>query len=823
MDKRNFSILLKWIILPVTILLAPGAIPGQAAVIEHEIEFKSSNIQFSYDGDYAVIKVEGLDNTDEPGNPSLPYIITNLLMPSEEGVDSILISADYREIPGMFLVKYAENPIKTSALEPRPEKAVPNHWIYESPEKFPGRNYELIQDGRLGPNHIIALKVFPVVYYPALRKLKAADRIRISVYTGISSSAVDDLVYGARAVPDGILADIVDNYPTASHYARSEPNRFLSTPPVGLPEIDGILGYEYVVITSEELAGSFDRLVEWKKRKGLLAGIVTREEIEDTYSGVDVPEKIRNYLREAYQFGLKWVLLGGDEIVMPVRYAYPYNTSRTPELKYQQICDLYFSDLTGVWEVDGDGVWGEWGNDDPDIYPEIFVGRLPAATAEEIEAYTDKLLTYEQNPGNGNYSYLTGAVFIAADELVNGNQHVYLGNQMPANFYVDTTSLAERPSGNSQNPTSPTGQQVIDKISEGFGFISNLNHGSPINYAVMTVGYNQPDKSYVDSDQYFGGDRAPFTFLEENYKYGVHYSISCSVSAIDHDQGVYPWTPPTPTCLGEAYVEIENKGGVAFLGNSRWGWVSTSYLLETAFIHCVFGDDPLQRHVGAAEAFSKVMCPAYRDIDYGHNLYGDPEFIVWDRIPRNILVEYTPTILATSGSYLVSVSDGNDPLENMKVCLYKEEDIFAVGYTDPTGDVVFEIDPSSDGFMHLTVTGDGYIPYLAEIALLPLTGTGDDESSLPYEFSLMGNYPNPFNSSTSIKYSLDESGRTCLDIYDIAGRLVNSEETGIQEAGIHELRWQAVNSRGDELASGVYFYRLTAGDNTACSKMILVK
>jgi hypothetical protein len=315
----------------------------------------------------------------------------------------------------------------------------------------------------------------------------------------------------------------------------------------------------------------------------------------------------------------------------------------------------------------------------------------------------------------------------------------------------------------------------------------------------------------------------PFSHLEENNKYGIHYSISCDVGALDMDTDVWDWPMPTNSCLAESYVDLTGKGGVAFLGNGRWGWVATSYKLERGFIQTVFGDDPLGRHIGAAEAISKTMFPTYRDLNYGHLLYGDPELIMWDRIPQLLTVNYEPEIPARQTSYRVVVGSYGEMLQGMKVCIYKKDEVFSVGYTDADGRVFLDINPSGNGPLKLTVTGDGYIPYLAEIEVIPSTDIGEEADNIPYRFKLDGNYPNPFNSSTTIEYSLDRRSTVSFTVYDIAGRIVSKTNLGTIDAGEHDLQWIARNVDGRELASGMYLYSIKAGDNSATGKMTLVK
>lgn len=91
-------------------------------------------------------------------------------------------------------------------------------------------------------------------------------------------------------------------------------------------------------------------------------------------------------------------------------------------------------------------------------------------------------------------------------------------------------------------------------------------------------------------------------------------------------------------------------------------------------------------------------------------------------------------------------------------------------------------------------------------------------STSPAEFGMLDNFPNPFNPTTSIRYELRDANYVNLRVYDTAGRLVTELVSGWREAGSHEVTFDASN-----LASGIYVYRLTAGDFTASGKMVLMK
>jgi hypothetical protein len=98
------------------------------------------------------------------------------------------------------------------------------------------------------------------------------------------------------------------------------------------------------------------------------------------------------------------------------------------------------------------------------------------------------------------------------------------------------------------------------------------------------------------------------------------------------------------------------------------------------------------------------------------------------------------------------------------------------------------------------------------------TGIGHNENEIPKLYSLTQNYPNPFNPSTKIEFSLPKAGRVKLLVYNVLGDEVATLVNEKMEAGIH-----AVNFRGDNFSSGVYFYKITAGNFTDTKKMLLVK
>jgi len=99
----------------------------------------------------------------------------------------------------------------------------------------------------------------------------------------------------------------------------------------------------------------------------------------------------------------------------------------------------------------------------------------------------------------------------------------------------------------------------------------------------------------------------------------------------------------------------------------------------------------------------------------------------------------------------------------------------------------------------------------------------DDNPPVTYTFELSHNYPNPFNPSTVIRYALGRRSDVRLTIYNLLGQVVKQLVNESQAAGEYRITWNGDNSSGRSVASGVYFYRLEAGEFTASEKMILLK
>ncbi|MBL8008895.1 MAG: T9SS type A sorting domain-containing protein, partial [Ignavibacteria bacterium] len=98
-----------------------------------------------------------------------------------------------------------------------------------------------------------------------------------------------------------------------------------------------------------------------------------------------------------------------------------------------------------------------------------------------------------------------------------------------------------------------------------------------------------------------------------------------------------------------------------------------------------------------------------------------------------------------------------------------------------------------------------------------------DHKFIPTDFALSQNYPNPFNPSTTIRYDIAKESKVVLKVYNMLGQEVTTLVNTTKGQGRYEIRWNGKNQFGNTVASGVYLYRLEAGNVVKTKKMLFIK
>ena len=278
----------------------------------------------------------------------------------------------------------------------------------------------------------------------------------------------------------------------------------------------------------------FQPLADWKTQKGVRTKIFGLSWItSQNFVGRDEAERVRSFIQYAYQnWGTKWILLGGDVNIVPHRTAFAMDCQFSSRSDENHIpCDLYFSDLDGDWDADGNDRFGEI-SDNIDLFPEVYVGRASLESPEEVNGWVNKILTYEKNPP---MDFQKDILFICqvlwnvpyTDTGIGKNQ--IEEDNLPQNFYY--ISKLYESSGNL------TKAKVVQKINRGLNIINHAGHAW---WSSMSLG----DGSLGISDM---------NSLTNGFRCGTIFSIGCWAGAIDYD------------CVAEAYLANPNGGGVAFI------------------------------------------------------------------------------------------------------------------------------------------------------------------------------------------------------------------------------------------------------------------
>jgi plastocyanin len=134
--------------------------------------------------------------------------------------------------------------------------------------------------------------------------------------------------------------------------------------------------------------------------------------------------------------------------------------------------------------------------------------------------------------------------------------------------------------------------------------------------------------------------------------------------------------------------------------------------------------------------------------------------------------------------------------------------------------------PFGGGIVVLTQTGIHYyvcVPHASlgmkgTITVNPVTDVKTMSEIIPNNFILNQNYPNPFNPSTTITYSLPNTGHITLEVFNMIGQKVATLIDGIENAGSHQFQFNA-----NKMASGIYFYSIQFNSSTLTKRMVLLK
>ena len=795
---------------------------SNATVIHYKVSFEKKlkvDTLLADDGNfYSAVSLYDCIISDQEGAPNLPKKIITLIIPADEEADKIVLTKGKGEMISLsYPIIPVQKPIPTSLDFEGTEFVTPDNSIYEKNEYYPVVQANIQRTEGLRGNRVVVIEVTPVIYNPVLEQLEYFETLDINLHLKKAEKKLKTSKVKNKEKYDGYLKALVDNKADVDLYSVIEGQDTTSLD-INFKSVNTTWGVscEYIIITHSSLASYFNAFMAWKKQKGIDIKLVTTDYIFQHYpngdlvSGiVDEAGSIRQFLKDCYDLGLEYALLGGDITKVPARYGTTekntwdkiVNGVLIKKNLYKISADLYFSDFEGDWAVDIDTFYGENSPDIVEFGPEIFVGRLLVNSGTQIQNWTNKLILYETNPGNGNTSYLRKAFFSEADQMQSDQQ----ANNLVARFgsiFTTNTIYQEMVNGipghNSNNlPQFPTGNQVIAEMNTGYGFVSWANHASSKGFGVATIRWNL--------DCSLGGQKRAVTNLNSTNNTGcwnseaangldnlntsskpfVLYSIGCETAPFD------VWGGISPTAnLAAQITNQSGKGGPIYFRKSCEGCTYYSYYMQQSFTSLISGDIS---HIGVAEAYSKVNS-GWHHTRLAHNLIGCPETEMWTGTPSSLL---SNSVIVYTGNTLY-VSTGS--ISGCKICVMSSNDNGASYYDVRTTNYYCEDVPLP---FTVTITKHNYFPYVKEVSSGAINvhwdnSQGNEPNCL---FNPVSVYPNPVKSGL---VNFGNLNFVDLKIYDETGKL-------LQSINLQGMKHYQLNV--SKYPKGIYLYQLNSSDS----------
>ena len=497
----------------------------------------------------------------------------------------------------------------------------------------------------------------------------------------------------------------------------------------------------YLIITSDNFESILEPLAIWKTQKGIISKIETTTNIEQQYSGGDLPEKIKNCIIDYYNHNnTQWVLLAGDHNHVPSKYIlvdddFSYDGDVVS-------CDSYYGDINNDWNLD-----------DFDYNAEVYIGRLTANNNAEMRNLVQRILHYEKEPPIG--PWMTQALFAGAilqfDQDWDGDNSLDYGecDTNHLNHYIDSTIIPNNWSSTflAQTLGVKGSDYYVDKELTYLHFKNAINQGCSISNVFahgrstrISIGkwvkdYDNDGLFDFTADPFYSGGTAidemswdilfetSYSDLIQEDKLGLYFFGSCSVGTFDDKVD----------CVAEYFLKNVGIGCVAgshvTWSEDQWyerehgGWFVDG--LAYRFLEQLFE----YNQPGKALAFAKADYAADRfvypaPIIYTEwsiktlkqfNLLGDPEVPIWLSIPHQLNVSIDQPFNNNTNTMTLKIIANQDPVQGATITYTQENNLLWKGETNENGTIDVPFSNIEVGDNVFTASKNGYLPFQANL------------------------------------------------------------------------------------------------------------
>ena len=538
---------------------------------------------------------------------------------------------------------------------------------------------------------------------------------------------------------------------------------------------------KYVIVSAPAFKTILQPFIQWKIKKGF----TVVEAYTDNSAVGTTTTSIKAYIKGLYDAGTTtnpaptFVLFVGDIAQIP---------TFTGTTDNSHVTDLNYCEYTS------------------DYMPEIYYGRFSATSTTELQPQIDKTLQYEQYT-MPDPSFLGNCVMISGNDeeggtysLTNGDGQINYGTTNYFNTAHGLTSYTYLYATSSSNASV-----IRQKISDGVCFANYTAHGDWDRW------YNP---SFTVSN---------VASMTNTNKYPLMIGNCCLSNKFN----------ASSACFGEALLRASGKGAVGYIGasnSSLWdedfyfgvGYRSTISANPT-YSATALGEYDRVFH-DHSEAFSDwyttmdqmiyagnlaVTQSGSSDYKYYWEIYclmGDPSLMIYFGVPSALTATYDPIV---TGQTTFTVN--TQPYAY--VAISQSGVLYGAALADASGVAVIPITPfSAMGTADVVATKQNRSPFISTVSIGTVSCAEYNENN-----NTLSCYPNPFNSSTTINYSLKNTSDVSIKIYNITGQQVAVVYDGKNiQAGTYSATYNA-----DGLKAGIYHCVLTIGNKVLTQKLIL--
>lgn len=497
---------------------------------------------------YIMSKTSDYLFSNDTAEPAIPYKFVDILLRPDEKYQSFHSQLYQKLLYQNVSISMNSEICTTNEKRLTCNRALNNRYTKD----FPVKNVEYVCEDSINGYHYIRLKIYPFIYNADKGELYMITQIKLTVNTSMCSRRVSHNSLVDMTARRNITNMMVNGDSLDSYYGEQE--RSVNSN-----------GYDYLIITRDNLKSAFQILANWKTIKGVRTNVSTIEDILAGYSCstlTDTLTRVQNYIlsfnwRDVFESN--YVLLGGNFQHIPTLMCHigaGHFRDVTPT-------DAFYSSLTD-WDVNRDGILGD-SLDSFYFDPTHSVSRLPVKNVTEANNYVNRLIDYEKNPAK--YGWIDDFLLIgcqSSDTIIyreynpDGSgksdgqyncEHLYDNYVLPywtgsKRGLFDTYSDFPGLTLNSYN--------VGNVLTNNYRFVYNDTHGNETGWFLSGIGNNLSD--YYTSEMAFDS-RAPIN--------SIIMTSACNTSAFDY----------TTRCLGASFICNTNGGGaLAYLGSSRAGF-----------------------------------------------------------------------------------------------------------------------------------------------------------------------------------------------------------------------------------------------------------